>query len=124
MARRTHKIPDLEGLSDLVRLNLDRLEAHAERLDGISVRYAGRLLGLGRLRVRERVMLADVLQARRWTLKRGRRLGRRITVWRPRAANDEELKLAASADSTRKTDTTGKHGKAIVPGLAPGETDP
>ena len=88
MAAPKRKRLNVEGLSDLVRLHLDSLKAESARLDGISADHAGRLLSLGRLCSGERTMLADVLQARRWTSERRRRWGRRITLWRPRARVD------------------------------------
>ena len=96
MAAPNRKRLNVEGLSDLVRLHLDSLKAESARLDGISADHAGRLLGLGRLGAGERAMLADVLQARRWTPERRRRWGRRITLWRPRTASDGAALLQAS----------------------------
>ena len=90
MAARKGKRLNVEAASELVRLHLVRLKAEAARLDGISVEYAGRLLGMGRLSFDERAMLADVLQARRWMAERRRRLGRRTMVWRPPSAKDDE----------------------------------
>ena len=97
MAAPKRKRLNVEGLSDLVRLHLDRLTAEAARLDGISVVNAGRALGLGRLSAGERGMLADVLQARLWTPERRRRSVRRTTVWRPGEPNDDVALLARFA---------------------------